>query len=80
MPHRDGQFLKTNPMESEILLRFGTPEETIAAGERFVPTGWYPTPDNEASHIGYSFMRHATKYYIFISTNRTLESYTIGRS
>jgi hypothetical protein len=80
LPLQDKGFLEDKPTEAEILLRFGKPEETITRGEHFASTGWYPTPETKASHTGYSFMRHTQKYYIFISTNKTLESYTIGRS
>lgn len=80
-PQQDRQFLEAKPTESQILDHFGTPDERIAADERFRQTGWYPLPEQTASYTGYSFTRRCgNKIYIFISTNHTLEAYVISRS
>lgn len=80
-PRQDQQFLESKPTESDILKHFGSPDEQIRSGEHFKPSGWYPLPAQAASYAGYSYTRrNGDKLYIFISTNRTLESYAIGRS
>jgi hypothetical protein len=81
MPRLDEAFLRSVPTQDQVIARFGQPDETVAKGETFRQTGWYPCPGTPATDTAQSFVRrYGDKIYIFYDHKGNLRAYARGRS
>jgi hypothetical protein len=82
LPRKDRAFLGRRPHREEVLRYFrGRPAEEMRAGERFPPTGWYPLPEQPATHSALSFVRrYGSKIYVFFGQDGEVEYFVVSRS
>jgi hypothetical protein len=82
LPREDRAFLATRPNRQEVVRYFHRrPAEELRAGERFPPTGWYPLPEQPATHSALSFVRrYGSKIYVFFGLDGEMEHFVVSSS